>query len=173
MGIKVLNSQGTKVFVLDVPSTSPAFADCTEAVTAIQAGKMVGCPQSLGDITETRTSTEYKCLSSNESAKALGGISRGNLEIGLLLDPADALGQSALKKAFKDNTQVVIGIELPDDPTISPATGGNGTIYWFIASVSGVATGIAMDSAVTYTVTLEIASDIAECPAATGSTPAP
>ena len=168
MAIKVLDSQGTKVYVLDVPATDPLFADCAEAVTAIQGGKLVGCPQSLGDITETRASTEYKCLSSNESAKALGGISRGSLELGLLLDPADAEGQGALKTAFKDNTKVVVGIELPDNPTVAPTVGGNGTIYWFVASVSGVATGIAMDAAITYTVTLEIGSDITECPALAG-----
>ncbi|MCD6135570.1 hypothetical protein J7J63_02515 [Candidatus Bipolaricaulota bacterium] len=163
MAIKVLDSQGTKVYVLDVPD--PAFVDCTAAVTAIKAGKLVGCPQSLGDITETRASTEYKCLSSNESAKALGGISRGSLELGLLLDPVDAAGQGALKTAFKDNTKVIVGIELPDNESTLPETTGNGTIYWFVASVSGVATGIAMDAAITYTVTLEIGSDITECPA--------
>ena len=168
MAIKVLNSQGTKVFVLPVPATSPIFASCDLAVTAIQGGKLVGCPQSLGDLAETRSSTEYKCLSSNESVKALGGISRGSLEIGLLLDPTDIAGQKELKDAFASNTPVLIGIELPNDPTTVANKHGNGTIYWFVASVSGVSTGIAMDSAVSYTVTLEISSSITECPAKAG-----
>ena len=159
MAINVLNSQGTKVYVVDVPA-SP-WADCTAAVTAIQGGKLVGCPQSLGEIAETRTVTEYKCLSSNDSAKALGAISRGSLEIGLLLDPDDTAGQAALKKAFKDNTEVIVGIELPDK---APTSGKSGTIYWFKAGVSGVGTTIEQDAAISYKVTLEISSDITECP---------
>ena len=159
-GIKVINSQGTKVYVVDVPTT--AWADCTAAVAAIKAGKVVGCPQSLGEISETRSVTEYKCLSSNETAKALGAISRGSLEIGLLLDPTDAAGQKALKDAFANNTEVVVGIELPNQITAST---GNGTVYWFKASVSGVSTGIAMDAAISYTVTLEISSGVTECAA--------
>lgn len=159
-GINIINSQGAQVYVLDKPAT--AWTDCTAAAAAIKAGKKVGCPQSLGDISETRSMTEYKCLSSNASTKALGAISRGSLEIGLLLDPKDTEGQKALKDAFKSNTQVVIGVELPD----MPSGGKNGTIYWFIGAISGVSIGIAMDSAVTYTVTVEVASDLTECAAA-------
>ncbi len=170
MAIKVLNSQGTKVTVIrPVPSTSPIFVDCAAAITAIQAGKLIGCPQSLGDISETRAVKEYKCLSSNESAKALGGISRGSMEIGLLLDPTDALGQAELKAAFKANENVIIGIELPDIDTTIGSTGASGTIYWFEAGVSAVSTGIAMDSAITYTATLEISSDVTECAAVAGT----
>jgi len=171
MAIKVLNSQGTKVYVLDVPVTDPMFADCAAAVTAVQGGKLVGCPQSLGDLSETRSSTEYKCLSSNESVKALGGISRGSLELGLLLDPDDTEGQAALKAAFIANTPVIIGIELPNNSTAATMSDGNGTVYWFVASVSGVSTGIAMDAAISYSVTLEISSSITECPAVAGTTP--
>lgn len=157
MAINVLNSQGTKIYVDE--STTP-LADCSAAVAALGTAKLVGCPQSIGDISETRTVTEYKCLSSNESAKALGAISRGSLEIGLLLDPNDTAGQKALKDAFKSNTLVNIIIELPD------SQGTNGTLYYFQAGVSGVSTGITQDEAITYTVTLEISSDISECPAA-------
>ncbi len=159
-GINLINSQGTKVYVVDVPST--AWADCTAAVAAIKAGDLIGCPQSVGDLSETRPTTEYKCLSSNETVKALGAISRGSIEIGLLLDPNDTTGQKKLKDAFKSNTPVVIGVELPD----MPDAGTNGTIYWFVGGVSGVSTGIPIDSAITYTVTIEIASELTECPAA-------
>ena len=156
MAINILDSQGTKVYVVSPVAT---FADCTAAVTAIHAGKLVGCPQTLGELSETREVTEYKCLSSNESAKALGAISRGSFEIGLLLDPTDTEGQTTLKAAFAANTEVIIGIELSD------TKGANGTILYFTASVSGVSTGIEQDAAVTYTVTLEISSEIVECPA--------
>jgi hypothetical protein len=56
---------------------------------------------------------------------------------------------------------VYIAIELPN----SVGTPKLGTIYWFEASVSGVSTGIAMDAAISYTVTLEISSSISECAA--------
>ena len=160
MAINILNSQGTQVYVV-TPAVD--YADCTAAVTGIKAGSLVGCPQSLGELSETRDVTEYKCLSSNESAKALGSISRGSFEIGLLLDPTDITGQKALKDAFAANTEVTVGIELPD--AITPAT-GNGTLFYFTAGVSGVSTGIEADAAITYTVTLEISSAINECPAA-------
>ena len=164
-GITVLNSQGTKVFILDVPAT--AWTDCAAAVTAIQAGQLVGCPQSLGSMTATRSSTTYKCLSSNQTAKSLGAIEYGNLEIGLLLDPNDKAGQAAIKKAFADNTEVIVGIELSNMAEGTPAATpvkGNGTVFWFKAGVSSVATEIAMDAAVLYNVTLEISSEITECP---------
>ena len=167
MAIKKIDSQGTKLYVLPIATD---VTDCAKIKTAIEGAtaKLIGCPQSIGDITETRNSTEIKCLSSNESSKALGAISRGSLEIGLLLDPTDAEGQNALKDAFANNEQVIIAMVLPDEPKGAggtPTTKGNGTTYSFVAGVSGVSTGIAMDSAISYKVTLEIASAITECPA--------
>lgn len=157
MAINVINSQGTVVYVADVPAV--AWADCTEAIAGIKAGTIVGCPQTIGELAETREVTEYKCLSNNDSAKALGSISRGSLDIGLLLDPTDVAGQDALRQAFTDNTPVIIGLELPDMLTTS------GTIYWFEAGVSGVSTGIEQDAAISYTVTVEISSAVTECAA--------
>lgn len=158
MAISITNSQGTKIWTTAVPGT--AWADCTAAITALQAGDQVGCPQSIGNLEEERTSTEYKCLSNNESAKSLGAISRGTIEIGMLFDPDDAEGQNALKTAFASNTHIMIGIELSDTGST------NGTMYYFEGAVSKVSTGIEQDAAVMYTATIEIASDITECPAA-------
>ena len=159
MAITYVNSQGVKIYVLDATED---VSDCTKVATAVAAGSLIGCPQSLGALEETRATTEYKCLSSNETAKALGAISRGSLSIGLLLDPADATGQKALADAFANNTNVIIAIELAD--AVTPTT-GNGTTYTFTAGVSGVSTSIEMDAAVKYDVTLEIASSINVCPA--------
>ena len=154
MAISVLNSQGTIVYILENDSG-------VKTAIEIQAGEQVGCPQSIGTIEETRTATEYKCLSSNDSAKAVGAISRGTIEIGLLLDLVDTQGgQTALKSAFASGATCVIGIELPD------TLGTNGTIYYFDALISVVSIGIEQDAAVTYTVTAEIASVIGVIPAA-------
>ena len=165
-GIKVVNSQGTQVVIIP---TGTDISDCDKLATAYTAGKNVGCLQSLGSLAETRASTEYKCLSSNESVKALGGISRGSLDIGLLLNPDSVDGQKELATAFKDNKPVIVAIELPNKPASTAGgtvtTPGHGTIYYFNAVVSGVSTDIAMDSAITYTATLDISSAINECPA--------
>ena len=167
--IPVLNSQGTKIYIVDVPSTP--WADCTAAVTAIKAGKLVGCPQSIGSIEESRAVTEYKCMSSNETAKALGSITRGNIEIGLLFDPDDTDGQKALKDAWLANSTFVVGIELPDIDVTAGATGASGTLFWFSGAISAVSTGIVQDEAISYTVTIEISSNVTECPKVAGKAP--
>ena len=153
MAIALVNAQGSQVYIIEDSSG-------TKTVAEIQAGALVGCPQSLGTIDETRSVQEYKCLSSNDSAKSVGSVSRGNLEIGLLFDPEDVTGQAALKSAFASGNTCVVGIELPN-------TGGvNGTIFYFDAVISGVSLGIEADAAVTYTATVEIASSVIELPAA-------
>lgn len=151
MAISIINSQGVLMYVV-----SPSLGETAPTVALIQAGDLVGCPQSIGSIEQTRTVTEYKCLSSNDSVKSLGSIGRGNLEIGLLFDPDDTAGQDALKTAFASNAEVTIGIELSDNAGVS------GTIFAFNAYVSSVSVGIEQDAAVTYTVTVEIASDVTE-----------
>ena len=145
----VINSQGTTLYVSDIPTTP--WATCGEAIAALKTSPKVRCPQSLGDIAETRATSEYKCLSSNESTKALGAISRSNFELQVLLDPEDMTGQRLLREHFKNNTEFVLGIEF-----------GKMMIY-YTATVSGVSTGIAMDSAITTNFTIEISSDIKTC----------
>ncbi len=157
--INPINSQGTKIYVVDVPD--PAWTDCTEAVAAIIAGKQVLCPQSLGDLTQTRSVTEYKCLSTNDSVKIMGAISRGNLPIGMLFDPEDIDGQAELVAAFEDNTNFIVGIEFPD--VTGTGTGGTGTIKWFEGAVSEEAIPVEMDAAILYNSTVEVCSAITTC----------
>ena len=155
MAISVINSQGMVVYIV-----SPSLGLTPPTAALIQAGDAVGCPQSLGNIEQTRAVTEYKCMSSDDSAKALGSIQRGNVEIGLLFDPADVAGQAALKAAFAANSEVTVGIELPN------TLGTNGTIFAFNGGISAVSLGLVQDEAVTYTVTIEVASSVTEIPAA-------
>jgi hypothetical protein len=149
MPITVTSSQGVQLYVLPVPATD--WTTCREAVKAIRKGNLIGCPQSIGDISESRAMTEYKCMSSDDSAKALGAISRSTIEIGMLLDPSDMFGQRELRKAFLDGQPRIVGIEYGH------------TMQYFTAMVSQVSTGIAMDAAITYTATVEISSSIKEC----------
>ena len=170
MAISYLNSQGTVIYLI-----SAALADTVDQVTpaddllVILAGDAVICPQSIGSLEETRTVTEYKCMSSDDSAKALGSISRGNIELGLLFDPDDADGQAVLKAAFADNLRLGIGIELPDRDDALGETLMSGTVFYFEGSVSAISVGIEQDAAVTYTVTVEISSDVVEYAAVAGS----
>lgn len=156
MAINVINSQGTLAYVLDAATAATITGTPATDIPIIQGGDLIGCPQSIGNIEQTRAITEYKCMSNNESAKALGSIERGNVEIGLLFDPTDTAGQDALKAAFAANTIVGLGLELPD------TAGTSGTIFYFEGGISSVSIGVVQDEAVTYTVVIEIGSDVTE-----------
>ena len=148
MPISVLNSKGSEIYI--IPRTN--FSNCTSATSTILAGVMVNCPQSLGELTETRDMQEYKCMSDNNTYKSLGSISRGSFDIDMILDVAGVSGQQVIRQAFRDNTPLTIGIKLPDD-----------TLYYFDASISGVSSGFEVDEAIGYTTTIEISSEVHEC----------
>ena len=145
----MIPSQGTTLYVSQLPS--PEWVTCGEAIQALKASPVVNCPQSVGDIAETRTATEYKCLSSNETAKALGAVSRSAFDLQVLMDPNDMQGQRDLRIAFKNNSPIRMGIAYGD------------VMLYFNAMVSGVASSIAQDAAIATTFTIEIAGDIHEC----------
>jgi len=142
-------SQGTTVYV--GAYTGP-YADCPTAMTKIRALDKVECPQTLGDLSESRSVNETKCLSSNESVKALGAISRQSMTIDMLLDPKNVKGQKVLRESFKNNSELIVGVEI-----------GKNTIEYFTSNVSSAGTGLSPDGAVTYKVVLEISSAITRC----------
>lgn len=131
-----------------------------QGITVKVDGDLVGCLQTIGSIEETRNVKEYTCMSSNESAKSLGSISRGAIDIGLLLDETDVLGQAGLKAAFTANTEVAIAIELSD------TLGVNGTIYTFTGKVSKMSRSFPTDEGVMIDFTVEVASETVTTPAA-------
>lgn len=163
----ILNSQGTIIYVLDEPEDLSAWDDCSTAIAAIKAGKQVLCPQSMGSLEQTRSVTEYKCLSSNDSQKITGAISRGSLDIGMLFDPTDVAGQEAVIGYFEDNIGFIVGVEYPD--WIDTNTGANGTFRWFQAKVSREAEVVEMDAAILYEITAEVAGMINKCAAVEGT----
>ncbi len=148
----MINSQGTTIYVAQIPTSE--WGSCGEAITTLKASPIVECPQSVGDISETRVATEYKCFSSNDTAKSLGAISRQPFDIEVLMNPSDMTGQRDLRKAFRNNTPVRIGIEYGQ------------TMLYFDAKVSGVSSSISQDAAVAATFTVEITGDIHECSSA-------
>lgn len=135
-----------------------------QGVTVTVDGDAVGCLQSIGNIEESRSVQEYSCMTSNDTTKALGSITRGAISLGLLLDPnATTDGQKTLRDAFASNTEVAIVIELNNQ--ITPTT-GNGTKYAFNAKVSKVSIGLPKDGAVTLDMDVEMTSAITETAAA-------
>ena len=162
-----INVQGTKTFILDVPAA--AFADCTEAITAIQGGAEALCPQSLGDLARTRAVTEYSCISSNDSSKSTGKLSYGDFTIELLFDPADAAGQTALFDAMEANTPIIIGMESPNADVSVGSTGASGDIVWTEALVSGDTMAFPVDGLVGYSVTLAPYGGFNRCATVAGS----
>lgn len=131
----------------------------TQGIQLSADGNAVGCLQSIGSLEESRTVKEYTCLSSDESVKALGAISRGSLEISVLLDPAATDGQATLVTAFETNADVALVIELNNQ--ITPTT-GNGTQYAFTAKVSRISKEFPADEAIMLNITVEISSAITE-----------
>ena len=147
-----VNVQGTKTFILDVPVT--AFADCTEAITAIRLGDEALCPQSLGDLARSRAVTEYSCISSNDSTKATGKMTYGDFTIELLFDPLDAAGQLALFTAMEENNPIIIAMESDNADVSTGPTDASGDIVWTEALVSGDTLAYPVDGLVGYSVTL-------------------
>jgi hypothetical protein len=149
MSIDVTNSQGVKLYLATPPSTP--WATCGEAITGLKAGNTITCPQSVGELGESREVNEYKCLSSDESAKSLGAVGRASFDVDVLLDPEDRSGQMALRSNFRDNKPLVMGIEY------------EGTFIYFNIGVSGMGTAIEQDAAISTKFTIEISGDIMEC----------
>lgn len=150
MSLTVTDVQGTKVYLVAVGTAVATAANC---VTAIAAGKQIGCLQSIGDISMTRAVQEYTCISSNESQKSSGSTSLGNQEISTLFNAADTAGQQDMIKAWDENTRRILIIQLNDQ--ITPTT-GNPTYITYEIFPSGVTIPMAKDSAVMYNAVMEI-----------------
>ena len=152
MALPITESQNTKAYLV---ATSVATSTAAEIKTAITGGKQIGCLQNLGDITTSRNVQEYKCLSSDESAKSLGSISLPNISLELLFDADDATGQKDIRDAYADNSRRKMIIALNDQIT---DVSGNPTYIVFEAGFSSDGVAVALDQAVLYKTTCEICS---------------
>lgn len=150
--LKVTDVQGTKVYLV---AKGTDVSDATKIATAKAAGKQIGCLQSLGDISMTRSVTEFGCMSSNETVKSSGAISLGNQEISTLFNAADTAGQQDMIKMWNENTRRILIVEFNDQ--ITPTT-GNPTYMTYEVFPSGVTIPMAKDSAVLYNAVMEISS---------------
>ena len=150
MAISITNSQGSKLYV---GATAGADVSTVAAIgSAITAGEQVGCLQDLGAIGSSRAVQAYGCLSTDDTAKAGGSLSLGNVSVSMLFNAADAAGQAALRTIYASNATRTIIVELSDG-SASP------TYITFEGFVSGQEVSIQKDSAVMITSTVEIASN--------------
>lgn len=150
--LKVTDVQGTKVYL------APQGADVADAAkikTAISTAKQIGCLQSIGGITMSRSVQEYTCISSDASTKSQGSVTLGNQEISTLFNAADTAGQEDLIAMWDGKERRTFIIELNDQ--ITPTT-GNPTYITYEVFVSNVSIDMAKDAAVLYNATLEISS---------------
>ncbi len=149
MALPITDSQNSKVYIV---AEGTAVTDPTEITTAISGGDQIGCLQSLGSISTTRSVQEYSCLSSDETAKSFGSLSLGNIAMELLFDALDSAGQLALRTMYSTNARMTFIVELNDNAGVSP------TYITFDGGISSEDIAVAKDSAVMYNVTIEIAS---------------
>lgn len=149
MAINIVNSQGTKAYLVAEGTT---LATVANVETAIASADAILCIQTFGDITSSRSVQEYKCLSSDETAKSLGSISLGNISLELLFNAKDSAGQAELRSMYADNSKREMIIELNDEGTTNPS------YIVFTVGISNEAVSIVKDAAVLYKNTVEICS---------------
>lgn len=150
--LKVTDVQGTKLYLA---AADTDVSDVAAIQTAITGAKQIGCLQSIGDISMTRATNEYTCISSDNSTKSIGSTSLGNQEVSTLFNAADTEGQQDLIKAWDEKTRRIMIVEMNDQITEST---GNPTYIVYRIFPSGVTIPMAKDSAVMYNQVVEIDS---------------
>lgn len=152
MALPVTDVQGTKIYLA---AQGTSVEDAAAIATAISSAKQIGCLQSIGDVTMSRATTEYTCISSDNSTKSQGSVTLGNQEIQTLFNAADTAGQQDLIAMWDGKERRILIIELNDQ--ITPTT-GNPTYITYEVFISSVSVPMAKDNAVMYNATLEISS---------------
>lgn len=106
-----VDSTGTDFYLVATSVATTTKAECT---TAIATAKRIKNLKTFGDIGGTRTVTEEKFLSSDDSVKSMGSISYGNMPVECLFDPSDTEGQSILSTMYTDKSERKMIIENTD-----------------------------------------------------------
>jgi len=149
----LVDSQLTKAYL--VP-TSAVLTTVSNIETAIATAEQLTCFQTFGDLVETRASTEYKCIDSNDFQVSVGSISGSEIAVEFLFDSQDATGQSDLRTMFDAKTRRILIVELNDTPTTG-VTPHPTYIHFEVANLSSGVT-IALDAAVVYKTSMKVCS---------------
>ena len=97
-----VDSTGTDFYLVATSVATTTKAACT---TAISTAKRIKNLKTFGDIGGTRTVSESKFLSADDSIKSMGSISYGNMPVECLFDSADTEGQLILKTMYADKSE--------------------------------------------------------------------
>ena len=114
MAIPITDVAGATVYLAAQGAT---ITDAAEAETAITAGKEIKNLVELGDSSETKTVTSYTTIEGVDAQKAIGARSFGNMQLDVLYDAADALGQADMVTMWTDGTRREIIIKLTESGT--------------------------------------------------------
>ena len=97
-----IDSTGSDVYLVTTATATVTKANCA---AAIAAGKKIGKITTMGDIGGTRSVSEIKYLSLDDSEKSMGSISYGNLTVESPFNPTDTAGQGELRAIYADKTE--------------------------------------------------------------------
>ena len=103
-----VDSTGTDFYLVATSVAATTKAECT---TAISTAKRIKNLKTFGDIGGTRTVSEEKFLSQDDSVKSMGSISYGNMPVECLFDPSDTEGQAVLSTMYSDKSERTMIIE--------------------------------------------------------------
>ena len=143
-----VDSTGTDFYLVATSVATTTKAACT---TAISTAKRIKNLKTFGDIGGTRTVSEEKFLSNDDSVKSMGSISYGNMPVECLFDSADTEGQSILKTAYSDKSERKMIIKNTD-----------GTFTVLNVKISASMKTYAIDTFVIYKATIEQNSEAVE-----------
>ena len=149
MALAITDVQLTKLYIC---AAGTSVATPVAIAAAIAAGAITTGIQSLGEVGSSRNVTEYGALDVDETAKAMGSITLGNIPLSLLFDSTDVTGQAELRTMFSTNSRRVFIIKLTDDLAVSPS------YITFDGALSSETMPIEKDGAVMYNTTVEFTS---------------
>lgn len=114
-----VDATGLDVYLVALATVTTTKADCA---TAIAGGKRIGKIKSLGDIGGTRTITEHKYLSNDDTEKSVGSVSYANLTLEMPFNAADTAGQAELRSMFDGKTRMkMVIVETDGNYTVIPS----------------------------------------------------
>jgi len=150
MALRVTDVQGVQVYLAQKGSD---VSSITAVEAAISGAKQVDCLQALGDISATRSTTDYFCMSSDEVAFSLGSVAYSDQTIEVLFDAQDVGGKKDLMDAFENKERRQLIIELNDKPNDN--TGSSPTYITYEVGISAQSITLEKDGAVKVTSTLK------------------
>jgi hypothetical protein len=106
-----IDATGIELYLVPTSTVLTTKANCD---TAIATGKKIAKVKSLGAIGGSRTVTETKYLSNDDSEKSLGTISYGNVTINTPFNPTDNTGQGELRTMYADKSERIMLIKNTD-----------------------------------------------------------